>query len=279
MNGPPTDDWVVLETKLAALKARLAKCKAVNVNTAKVKDTAKETVQLYFRRCRPGLLQTGIQDDGLQDLDSGFQNLLRLANGNNPLRRYKTELSSIFSSKTAIDAERERRIGENLARKDIPRAFLSDQEAIILKTLEEIVPLAALSYRQACIDLAARDRISFRGTANELREALRELLDYLAKDKDVESQPGFKFEDGQKKPTMKQKVRFILRARGLSATAAEVPENAVSLAEEMVGKLTRSAYNRSSLSAHVSTVRGEVCQMKMYVDSILAELLEIHRQQ
>jgi hypothetical protein len=177
-----------------------------------------------------------------------------------------------------IEPEREKRIGKS-ARKSTVGALLNAQEATIVKTIEQIVPLAGLSYRQACLDLAARDRISYRGTANELREALRELLDHLAPDAEVDSQPGFKCEEGQKKPTMKQKVRFILRARGLSATATEVPENAITLAEEMVAKLTRSAYNRSSLSAHVSTARAEVCQMKMYVDSILAELLEIHRRQ
>jgi hypothetical protein len=76
---------------------------------------------------------------------------------------------------------------------------------------------------------------------------------------------------------MKQKVRFILRARGVSTTATEVPENAVNLVEESIGKLTRAAYNRSSLSTHVSGNRSEVLQMKMYIDSVLAELLEIHR--
>jgi hypothetical protein len=279
MNAPSTDDWETLQNKLIAFKSLLAKCRAVNVNTAKIKDAAKETVQLYFRFCRPRLAQIGIKDDALIDLDSGFQQLLKLANGNNPLRRYKSEVSSILSAKTAIDLQRERQIGENLSRKSIPKTFLNDQEMVILKTLEKTAPGAALSYRQACIDLAAPDRTAFRGTANDLREALRELLDHLAKDEDVVNLPNFKMEAGQTKPTMRQKVRFILRARGISATAAQVPENAVSSVEEMIGKLARSAYERASLSAHVSSDRGEVRQMKMYVDSILAELLAIHRRQ
>jgi hypothetical protein len=250
----------------------------MNVNTAQLKDTAQAAIQHYFRQCRPEALQAGIVEAELQPIDQGFQNLLKLTNGNNPVRRYKTELSALQSAKIAIDAERERRIGQSLARGGTASSFLNGQEATILKTLEQIVPLAALSYRQACTDLAARDRVSYRGTANELREALRELLDHLAPDADVEAHPGFKVEDGQKKPTMKQKVRFILRARGLPATSGEAPEGAVVLVDEMIGKLTRSTYNRSSISAHVSTARGEVCQMKMYVDSVLAELLEIHRE-
>ena len=200
MNGPPTDDWETLQNKLAALKSRLAKCRSVNVNTANVKDAARDTVRLYFRFCRPRLIQIGIQDETLNDFDSGFQHLLKLANGNNPLRRYKSEVSSLLSAKTVIDLEREQRIGENLARKGIPKTFLSDQEMVILKTLQETAPGAALSYRQACIDLAAPDRTAFRGTANELRETLRELLDHLAKDEDVLNQPNFKLEPGRTTP-------------------------------------------------------------------------------
>jgi Predicted pPIWI-associating nuclease len=279
MNGPSIDDWETLHNRLTTFKGLLAKCRAVNVNTAKIKDAAKETVQLYFRFCRPRLIQIGINEDALIELDSGFQQLLKLANGNNPLRRYKTEVSSILSAKTAIDPQRERQIGENLSRKAIPKTFLTDQEMVILKTLEKTAPGAALSYRQACIDLAASDRTAFRGTANDLREALRELLDHLAKDEDVINQSNFRLEAGQTKPTMKQKVRFILRARGMSATATHAPENAISSVEEMIGKLARSTYVRASLSAHVSSDRGEVLQMKMYVDSVLAELLAIHRRQ
>ena len=273
----PQDNWSELSLKLAALKSGLTKCKAVNVNTAQLKDAAQAAVQHYFRQCRPEIQQSGVAEAELQSLDQPFQNLLKLANGNNPVDRYKKELGAIHSAKMVIETERENRIGETLARKGGSGSFLNGQEATILKTLEQLAPLAALSYRQACTDLAARDRLSYRGTANELREALRELLDHLAPDADVEARAGFKFEDKQTKPTMKQKVRFILRARGLPATASDAPEGAVVLVDELVGKLTRSTYNRSSISAHVSSARGEVCQMKMYVDSVLAELLEIHR--
>src|SRR5205807_2621656 len=103
MKGPPIDDWVELDQRLAALKGRLARCRTVNVNTTSVKDAAKQAVQSYFRFCRPKLMQIGVRDEALSDLDSGFQHLLELANGNNPLRRYKAEVSSLLSAKTVID--------------------------------------------------------------------------------------------------------------------------------------------------------------------------------
>jgi hypothetical protein len=154
----------------------------------------------------------------------------------------------------------------------------STVEQAILTTLQQVVPTAALSYEQGCRDLGDGQRISFRGVASEFRECLREVLDHLAPDKEVMAQQGFRLEEGQKKPTMKQKARFILRARGQSTTAARAPEDAVSTVEERFAGLARSAYERSSISAHVTTSKGEVIQIKMYVDTVLAELLEIHRQ-
>ena len=277
MESAGQDSWAILETRLSSYKAALARCKAINVNTTTLKDASKELVQIYFRQCRPQLFQTGFQESELNDLDCSVQSLLKLSNGNNALHRYKTELSNVLAFKVGIDAQREKKIGQAVVNAANKNRSVGGQELLILETLKQIVPVAALSYEQACHDLGDRNRLSYRGTANELREALRELLDHLAPDEAILSQPGFKFEGDQKKPTMRQKARFILRARGLSTTATEVPENAISIVEETIGKLTRSAYNRSSLSAHIATSGGEVQQMKMYIDSVLAELLEIHR--
>ena len=55
--------------------------------------------------------------------------------------------------------------------------------------------------------------MSYRGTANEIRETLRETLSYLAPDSEVEKQKNFKLEKGHNKPTQKQKVHFILKQR------------------------------------------------------------------
>ena len=144
-----------------------------------------------------------------------------------------------------------------------------------MSTLAGLVPSAGLSYEQACIDLRSVSRRSYRGAAAELREALREVLDHLASDRDVTAQSGFKLEADQKKPTMKQKVRFILVSRGKGKTQTAPAENSTSLVEERVGALARSVYDRSSLSTHVGTTKQEVQQVKAYVDVVLTELLEI----
>jgi hypothetical protein len=56
------------------------------------------------------------------------------------------------------------------------------------------------------------------------------------------------------------------------------PELAVSMVEELGATIARSTYTRGSMSAHGVGSAKEVRQLKMYVDAVLAELLEIHAQ-
>ena len=77
------------------------------------------------------------------------------------------------------------------------------------------------------LDLRSPNRMSYRGPATDLRECLREVLDHLAPDDAVTSGSGFVLEKDRTSPTMKQKVRFILRSRGLGKTALESPEASV----------------------------------------------------
>ena len=67
----------------------------------------------------------------------------------------------------------------------------------IISTLSDVCPAAAAAYAQGIKDLESTERASWRGPATELREALRETLDALAPDEDVESMPGYKHEPCQ----------------------------------------------------------------------------------
>ncbi|HWQ68840.1 MAG TPA: hypothetical protein VN494_02595, partial [Patescibacteria group bacterium] len=131
---------------------------------------------------------------------------------------------------------------------------------------------------QCLIDLGGPPRRSYRGTAHELREVLRETLDYLAPDGDVMAEANFKFEARVTRPTQRQKALYILRKRRLSREAMRAPELAISLVDELGAAITRTAYTRGSISAHGVSSNQEVRQLKMYVDAVLAELLEVHAQ-
>jgi predicted pPIWI-associating nuclease len=149
------------------------------------------------------------------------------------------------------------------------------EETLIVDTLERLIPSAAASYRQGLADLNDERRHSYRGTASEFREALRETLDHLAPDSEVSAQPGFAYDGDQKKPTMKQKVRYVLNSRKRSKTQRDAAERSTSLVEELSGDVARAVYNHASLAAHVQQSREEVRKIKRYVDTVLFDLLEI----
>ena len=146
---------------------------------------------------------------------------------------------------------------------------------LIIETLKDVCPTAGLSYEQALRDLDTKERLSWRGPATDLREALRETLDTLAPDKEVEAMSGYKPEPDAKHPTMKQKVRFILRKRGYGSGQLAVPESAIEGVEEIIGGIVRSVYTRSSVSTHVVTSREEVLRVHAWVRITLCELLEL----
>ena len=138
-----------------------------------------------------------------------------------------------------------------------------------------MLPGSAASYEQVLRDMSGGARVSWRGTATELREVLRDVMDHLAPDDKVMASPGFRLEPDQKGPTQKQKVRFILRARKSSSAAMEVAEGSLSTVDEAVVALARSTYRRGSVSTHTPTDSKEVKNLKRYTDALLAELLEV----
>ncbi len=146
-----------------------------------------------------------------------------------------------------------------------------------MATLTKMLPDSAKSYQQAMTDLADPKRLSCRGVAAELREVVREVLDHLAPDEEVMRDPGFKLEKDMKGPTMRQKARFILRARGVGETERRAPEDAVRLLDDQVASLVRSTYQRGSVPTHTAPSQAEVRTFKGYADAVLAELLQVHK--
>lgn len=268
------DAWDAFVEQVRTVDARIAGLSAVHVNVMAPRDAVKNVVQKYFREVRPSLSALGIEEDYLAPVDADMQRLLGLANGRNKRTSYVHYLRSVRRGLQELELAREFRLGQRQAVTRPPAR--STIERSIIETLEKLAPPAALSYQQALQDLDGVDRWSYRGTAAELRECLREVLDHLAPDEQVQAAKGFQLERGRDKPTQKQKVRHILRTRGVPRNALRAPEDSARLVEELTASLTRSTYERGSISAHIAAARTEISQLKMYVDSVLAELLEIH---
>jgi hypothetical protein len=165
-----------------------------------------------------------------------------------------------------------------MARRPPSLVVATPTERLIIKTLSRIVPAAAISYQQCLLELGGPPRRSYRGVSHELREVLRETLNYLAPDVEVMAAHGFKLEKGQARPTQRQKALHVLRNRKLSREETSAPELTVSMVEELGATITRTAYTRGSKDAHTSSSGAEVRQLKMWIDAVLGELLEIHAQ-
>jgi hypothetical protein len=129
------------------------------------------------------------------------------------------------------------------------------------------ININANSLRAEARDVAQR---YFRQTRPVLQN-----VDQLAPDDAVTSAEGYVQEKGRSGQTMKQKVRFILKARGQSKSSSGVPEQTTTTVDEMVGTLTRSVYDRSSVATHVASERRAVIQIRRYVVAVLHDILEL----
>jgi hypothetical protein len=225
----------------------------------------------YFSDVRPSIVSAVGEVESVLSHDRQWQQLVRLAHGNNTRRSYLRILGTLRKDLSEFNiASVAATIPETTS-----TSSLSREETRILLTLEALVPSAATSYRQGFNDLIGPERLSYRGTAAEFREALRETLDHLAPDTDVEKQHWYKRETDQKRPTMRQKARYILISRERNKTQMTSAEKIVGLIEELSGEVMRAVYNRASLATHVHQSKTEVRQIKRYVDAILFDLLEI----
>ena len=265
--------WDSLWTALEELRSALTSSRALRVSSAGTRAEAKRIVQIYFRALRPELVSLQLDTAAI---DRMMQHLLHISNGRNRRSSYVRAVRDLSRSCRDFEAQSELRRGELAAADRRIEQVAQGIEARILETLSRLLPSSGMSYKQAITDLRRESRVSYRGTALELREVLREVLDHLAPDEAVMGSEGFTLEEGRTTPTMRQKMRFILRSRGMPRNATRAPEDSISLIEEHTSSLARSTYERGSISAHVATTRREVQQLKMYVDSVLAELLEVH---
>jgi hypothetical protein len=263
----PASEWQALSDAFARFSRHIDQAVTVNVNANALRGETRAVAQQWFRQARP-VLQDVLMDDQLAVLNSGLQSLLELSERPNLRSSYKRQIKLLRKLMPKVSSYIEINSGVDKVVEN------TTEDARLIKTLEGLVPSAALSYRQAIIDLADDRRVSFRGPALELREALRGTLDHLAPDEDVMGEEGFKLEKDVRGPTMKQKVRFIMKARG-QRRAATAPEQTATTIEEMVGTLTRSVYTIASIATHVGSERKSVIQIRRYVVAVLHDILEL----
>jgi Predicted pPIWI-associating nuclease len=253
---------------VAGLAAAVTRVRTKTVRSVVVQPTASAIARTYFESVRLELSAVQNRAGLIEEIDFVLQTLLQLGTAPREKEAYLGHIAELqpYLLEATVDIMKAR--GNR-------RLILSQTERAILDTLGKMLPLTAASYEQALLDLAQGKRVSWRGTAAELREVLREAIDHLAPDDKVLASPGFQPEQGQTLPTQKQKVRFILRARKGNSASVAVAEASLSTVDESIAVLARSTYRRGSASTHAATDPSEIRNLKRYVDALLAELLEI----
>jgi Predicted pPIWI-associating nuclease len=274
----PRNIWSPIRLDIDIVSAKAQGIKAARTNAKGFIECVKKLVQDYFYTYRSAIIEKGID---VESIDLLMQDLFKLTNSRSSTKKYKSLIKTLKKQISTLETESLLLLSKKETEQTVNYTNI---EIVILETLEKMIPEIAISYNQVLYDLVDPNRISFRGSAAEIREVLRGVLEALAPDSEVEKMTGFKFEKDVSRPgkfltgpTMKQKVRFILKSRGKSSGSMKAPKDAVSIVEELVSNFTRSIYTRGSVATHTDEGSGkkELQQLKMYVDTVLCELLEI----
>lgn len=240
------------------------------LHSQKRRDALRILIEGYFKEIRPQVIADSSQTQEVSSIDGSLQELLLLCHKHGSVKKYINILNNARAVLIKLDA----RLVTSYAPVSAPHVG-DTIDASIIRTLTSIVPSAAFSYEQALYDLQADTRLSWRGPATDLREALRETLDYLAPDAEVKGMAGFKLEPDTDGPTMKQKVRYVLKNRGVAKATGAPAEAATEAIDSAVGSFVRSVYTRSNVSTHTPTDKNEVLRVRDFVRVVLCELLEI----
>ena len=256
-----------ISEECARLSSSIVSARSKYVYPKSMQPIARGIARTYFESIRPELIVLQNRAGLVEEIDFVVQSFLELATARREKEVYVGHIAELrpYLLEATIDLMKARGT----------RLVLSQTERGTVDTLAKMLPGSAASYEQVLRDLADGHRISWRGTAGELRELLREVVDHLAPDDKVRASQGFQLEQGQSGPTQRQKVRFILRARRSPSAAVTVAAETLETVDAMVAALARSTYQLGSVSTHTPSTGVEIRKLKRYVDTLLAELLEI----
>ena len=257
---------------LAKASAKIQRSTSSNISALPLRDDVRAVAREYMNVARPHLVRAGLKTD-VETLDEHFNRLYELSERVNRTSSYKACVAAIRKVIPKITPRLEMQAATGGPSDPEP---VNPVEGRMIETLGDLIPTAARSYQQAIKDLTDADRLSFRGTASELREALREVLDHLAPDEAVMKAKGFQLELKRSTPTMKQKVRFILRARKEPTRSTETARNRSRNGRRHHRQPRRSTYDTGSVASH-SGERRTVVQLKRYVEAVLSHLLSFDR--
>ncbi|MQA85931.1 MAG: hypothetical protein GEV03_15220 [Streptosporangiales bacterium] len=152
------------------------------------------------------------------------------------------------------------------------RGPLSGRDADVLARLRRHRSSLADSLEQALTDLNDHTRLSYVGTAAEIREVMRATVQLFAPDDEVRNQPWYEgIEQGRKRnPSQAERIRYAVQQRGGDKDQAKGIDEVV---DQIVAKIGRHTYSRGSSAVHADAVQADVRKLTSWVFAILDEIL------
>jgi hypothetical protein len=119
------------------------------------------------------------------------------------------------------------------------------------------------------------DLPNYSGAVGEMRDTLTLLLDKIAPNDQVSTQPDFRLEPGQKRPTRRQRVRYAARQYYSAEHIKEITSDfdLLELACDQLAQLATRAFRVSSGMTHMTATRDMAYRVLKQWDSILAQLV------
>ncbi len=167
-----------------------------------------------------------------------------------------------------LPEQSEQSVREPKVNKDAHYYYNRDIEQLLRNVSVRI----ADSYIQVASDLASDDRLTWMGTAHEIREMLRAILDTLAPADAVKEATWYRQEQSTNGPTQKQKVRYISEQKKAGSAEKKLTDD-LGVIQEKVEAFARDMYGRSSDAAHRSKDKTEAFKLLKYFEAFAFDML------
>jgi hypothetical protein len=254
---------------LDGLRKKIKAASNVQIFSTTLKGEMAALTAEYFTSFRPAAVGAGAPAEELAEADRLFKSLHELSHKNPSKTKCDGVCKDARKALVALEGGRLQSSGVT------PGVRISKSDELIVSSLKEVCPSAAAAYEQALHDLQGSERLSWRGPATDMREALRETLDALAPDAEVENMSGYRPEPDTRRPSMRQKAKYILKSREMVSNQIALSETAITHIEDAVSGITRSVYVRSNISTHTPTSRDEVARLHGWVRLVMCDLLSL----
>lgn len=238
------------------------------------KNFAIAACRSWFDDYRQKLVVLEIAPELLIKIDEAMRSLLKLTNSSRRRSAYQAQIKKAKKSLDALIVDAQ--ISEwRLAKQD----NISVADAEVVSLLTNLDPDLERRYTQAIYDLSDQQRISYSGTANELREVIRITLQLKAPDNKVTKKDWF--QDARKKPksdlptnpTQAERVKFILEKRRASDNAIKNTQSNEELIDSLLSKVVRTTYSRVNAGVHGKENREEIIRNLRYIHAFLMDIL------